>query len=80
MDLHPFRPPDLPLRAVDDGWARVIRHGPSTLDEILGRARQRMDAEDRLEQYRADPVAYLRAHRPRSNLLDVLLHGRGKHR
>jgi hypothetical protein len=67
-----------PGRQVDDGWARAIRHGPSTVAEVLERASSRMDEEDRAEEYARDPLAYIGAHRPRTRLIDRLLHGKGR--
>ena len=73
MDLHPLfvdRPPA--PGPVDTGWARVIRHGPMTVEQVLDRARAEMDAQDEAEAYRRDPIAYIRARRPR-RLIDRLL-------
>ena len=71
MELYPLVPPDLP-RPVESGWARSIRRGPRTLDEVLASARAEMDEQDRREEMERDPIAYVRAHRP-SRLLDRLL-------
>ena len=61
---------------VDAGWARRISHGPRTVAEVLADASRMMDAEDAELERMRDPVAWLRAQRPRSNLLGRLLHGR----
>ena len=52
------------------------RHGPSTISEVLERARVAMDEADRREEMERDPIAWARAHRPRRNLLERLLYGR----
>jgi hypothetical protein len=68
-----FIPPDL-ARLADEGNARLVtRRRPSTIAEVLERGRDAMAAEE----YAKDPVAYVRAHRPRRTLLDRLLHGKG---
>jgi hypothetical protein len=76
VDLYPL--PGTPQPGpVDAGWVQAIRRGPSTIAEVLERARLAAEAEDEAEAYRADPIAYVRAHRPRRRLIDVLLRGRG---
>jgi hypothetical protein len=73
VNLYPLPLPDLPQPApVDTGWARAIRHGPMTVEQVLDRARAEMAEQDRQEAMAADPVAWLRAHRPR-RLIDRLL-------
>jgi hypothetical protein len=73
VDLYPLQLPDVPQPdPVDTGWARRIRQGPRTIEEVLHAASARMDAEDEAEAYWRDPVAWVRAHRPR-RLWDVLL-------
>jgi hypothetical protein len=74
MDLFPV-PGSLPPDPVGAGWARVIRHGPQTVAQVLERARAEMDDQDERERQAADPLLWARAHRPRT-LLDRLLHGR----
>lgn len=75
--MYPLPLPDLDqLR--QDGEVRRIAHGPSTISEVLGRASAAMDEQDRLEEMRRDPVAYMRAHRPRRNLWQRLMYG-GRH-
>lgn len=80
MDLYPLDPLGLAVRGpVDEGWARSIRHGPSTIPEVLARGLvERMTAEDEAEAYRADPLTYVRARRPRRRLIDRLLRGRAQ--
>jgi hypothetical protein len=73
--LHELRPPDLG-RLASAGEVRRIRQGPRTIEEVLARARAQMDEEDRLEELARDPVAWMRAHRPRHRLIDRLLYGR----
>jgi hypothetical protein len=73
--MYELIPPDLP-QLMRQGEARRISHGPSTIGEVLDRARLAMDEEDRREEMERDPIAYARAHRPRRCLLDRLLLGR----
>jgi hypothetical protein len=81
MELHPL-PRPLP-GASDAGAAlhagmvsRVLRGEGRSVAEVLAAASNAMDAEDEAERYAADPVAYVRAHRPRRTLLQRLLYGR----
>ena len=71
-----FVPPDL-VKLQAQGSARRIMHGPMTISGVLERGRLAMEAEDQAEAYRNDPVAWLRAHRPRRTLGQRLLHGKG---
>jgi hypothetical protein len=67
MDLHPLfvdRPPQ--PDPVDAGWARAVSRGPMTIAEVLERGRAEMEAEDERERQARDPIAYIRAHRPRT--------------
>jgi hypothetical protein len=74
--MFEFVPPDL-ARMRDEGNARLVtRRLPSTIAEVLERGRDAMKAEDEDEEYRKDPLAYVRAHRPRRTLLQRLLYGR----
>lgn len=67
MELHPFPLPDVPQPGpVDTGWARAIHRGPRTIDEVLRSAGEAMDAEDEAAELDRDPVAWLRARRPRT--------------
>lgn len=79
MELHRL-PIDAELRPdpVDTGWVRWISRGPSTVGQVLERGRQAMLAEDEAEEYARDPLAYVRAHRPRRRLIDRLLYGRAR--
>jgi hypothetical protein len=73
-----FVPPDL-RRLAEEGDARaIVRRRGRTLEEVLQAARDEMTAEDQAEEYRRDPVGYVRAHRPRRNLWQRLMHGKGK--
>jgi len=72
LQLHPLRIDGAPQPGpVDAGWARAISRGERTPAEILAGASRAMDQEDEAERYRADPVAYITAHRPR-RLIDRL--------
>jgi hypothetical protein len=73
MDLYPLpvEPVVLP-GPVDSGWARVIRHGPLTIEQVLGRGLEQMLAEDERDRQAADPVLWAWEHRPR-RLIDRLL-------
>lgn len=77
MDLYPLIPPGLTERA-DRGEARAIIRGRRSIPEVLERARLEMEAEDELEDYRKDPLAYVRAHRPCRTLGQRLLHGKAR--
>jgi len=78
MYPEPLIPPDL-ARLRDQGDARSIVHGRrSTIAEVLERGRLAMLEEDRLEEYRNDPIAYVRARRPRRNLWQRLMHGKAR--
>lgn len=76
MDLYPIDPLGLYRQPrpgpVDDGWARRIRQGPRTVEQILADASRAMDEQDRREAMAADPIAWAWAHRPR-RLIDRLL-------
>ena len=50
------------------GWSRALTREPRTISEILTEARERMDAEDQAEAYRADPIAYITAQRSKRTL------------
>jgi hypothetical protein len=73
MDLYPL-PAEQALHRdpAATGWARVVTRGPLTVAEVLSRAKAQMDAEDEAERQAADPLHYIRAHRPR-RLIDRLL-------
>ena len=58
------------------GWAHAIHRGPRTVAEVLAAASAAMDAEDEAAGRARDPIAWARARRPRSRLIDRLLHGR----
>lgn len=67
MELHPLDPlglnrPD----PVDAGWARRIRHGPMTIDQVLARGLSDMLDEDEAERRRADPFTFVTGPRRRS--------------
>ncbi len=70
MELHELPLPDLP-KAVQRGEMVRLYRGERTPAEILADASRAMDQEDEAERYRADPVAYITAHRPR-RLIDRL--------
>jgi hypothetical protein len=75
MDLYLLDPLGLAApdpRLVDAGWARAIREGPMTVDQVLARGLAAMLDEDRAEEMARDPILYARAHRPR-RLVDALL-------
>ena len=57
MELHEFLPPDLPGR-VDNGEARAIIRGRSTIAEVLEPGRHAMDEEDHLEEYARHSVGW----------------------
>jgi hypothetical protein len=58
MDLVPLDPPDL-ARLEAEGEARMIRHGPVTLQQVLGRAWAEMaEQEQREERQRQYERAY----------------------
>jgi hypothetical protein len=76
MEVYPLRVPDLEERA-GRGEARAIARGRSTIAEVLERGRLAMLEEDQAEEYARDPVAFVRAHRPRTRLIDRLLFGKG---
>jgi hypothetical protein len=69
--MYELIPPDLP-KLMHRGEVHRITHGPSTIGEVLDRARAAMDEQDRREEMARDPIAYARAHRPR-RLIDRLL-------
>jgi len=70
VELYPLELPDLP-KAVERGEAARLYRRERTPAEILADASRAMDQEDEAERYRADPVAYITAHRPR-RLIDRL--------
>jgi len=76
--MYEFVPPDLAKLAAEGDARAIVRRGRSTVAEVLARGRAAMEAEDLAEEYQRDPVAYLRAHRPRRTLLQRLLSGKGK--
>jgi hypothetical protein len=57
---------------VDTGWTRAIRHGPMTVEQVLGRAVQEMLDEDERERLRAGPVVFAPAGPRRRTLLGRL--------
>ncbi len=71
MDLYPLELPDLP-KAVQRGEMVRLYRGERTPAEILAGASRAMDEQDEAERYRADPITYIRARRPR-RLIDKLL-------
>jgi len=71
MPVYPLELPDLP-RAVARGEARHLYRGERTVAEVLAAAAAEMDAEDAELERQRDPIAYIRAHRPR-RLIDRLL-------
>jgi hypothetical protein len=74
---HPLPLPDLE-REVGQGNVRAIaRRRPSTIAEVLERGRDAMKAEEDAAEYAKDPYRYIRVRRPRHNLLQRLLHGKG---
>jgi hypothetical protein len=69
--MDSYRPPgDTAMRPdpVDSGWARVIRHGPRSVGEVLRSASAAMDEQDEAEGRATDPVASIRAERSRHTL------------
>lgn len=69
MELHPLDP--LGLHQPDPvgaGWSRALSRGPRTVSDVLAEALTRMEAEDRAEEARRDPVTWLRAERARHSL------------
>ena len=69
MKLYPLDPPGLQQQdPVGAGWSRALSRGPRTISEVLTEALTRMEAEDRAEAYRRDPVTWLRAERARHSL------------
>jgi hypothetical protein len=77
MNLYPLDPLGLTRPdPVDAGHVRAIVRGPSTVGEVLERARLAMDAQDEAERAAADPIAYARAQRARRTLWGRLLYGR----
>ena len=68
MELHPLDPMGLHQDPVSAGWSRALTRGPRTVSEVLAEALTRMEAEDRAEAYRRDPVTWLRAERARRSL------------
>jgi hypothetical protein len=79
MELHPLPGPWADLdRVIAAGNVRLLQQQPRTVGEILRDASAAMDVADEAEEYARDPVSWLRAHRPRRRLIDILLHGRQK--
>ena len=77
MELHEIRPPDLDaLRVRGDARALLRSREPRTLSEILADVSRQMDEEDAELERQRDPLNYVRARRPRRNLLARLLGGR----
>lgn len=76
---EPLIPPDLARLAARGEARAIVRGEPMSVEEILGRASAAMDEQDRAEEYRRDPIAFLTAHRPRRRLIDRLLNGSGRH-
>ena len=68
VELHPLDPLGLQQDPVSAGWSRALSRGPRTVSEVLAEALTRMEAEDRAEAYRRDPVTWLRAERARHSL------------
>jgi hypothetical protein len=68
VELYPLDPLGLHQDPMAAGWSRALTRGPRTVSEVLTEARDRMDAEDEAEAYRADPIAYIRAQRARTTL------------
>jgi hypothetical protein len=69
VELHPLDPLGLQQHdPVSAGWSRALTRGPPTVSEVLTEALTRMEAEDRAEAYRCDPVTWLRAERARRSL------------
>ena len=62
MDVPGQLPADAWMRGQRDpvgrGWAQAIRHGPMTVEQVLGRGLQAMLDEDERDRLRADPVAF----------------------
>lgn len=74
MELHRL-PVDQALRGnlVDRGWARAVRRSTvPTIAQVLAEASARMDEEDEARRLAEDPLAWVRARRPR-RLIDLLL-------
>jgi hypothetical protein len=69
VELHRL-PVDAAMQAdpVSAGWSRALSRGPRTVSEVLTDALTRMEAEDRAEEARRDPVTWLRAERARRSL------------
>lgn len=73
MELHPLPGPFAELgREIAAGNIRMLHQQPRTVSEILRDASAAMDEQDQAEEYARDPVAWLRAHRPRNRLWDRL--------
>lgn len=72
MDLYRLPADAAMQRPAERGWTIGISRGPVTVAEVLQAASDRMDAEDELLERERDPLAWMRAHRPR-RLIDRLL-------
>lgn len=71
VEQYPLLLPDLP-KTVERGEAVRLYRGERTLAEILADASRQMDEQDEREAMARDPIAYIRARRPR-RLIDRLL-------
>jgi len=70
MEVFPLELPDLP-EAVQQGDVRRISRGPLTVSQVLGQGLAAMLDDDEAQERQRDPIAYIRARRPR--LIDRLL-------
>lgn len=73
MELHQLPGPLPPDELVTQGQVAALTRGPSTVEQVLQRARLAMEEEDRLEALSRDPVRHLGVRRRRRGLLAWLL-------